>query len=141
MLRKRARHLIFWDRPFPTPPSRFNFAPLLCLLACVLICAPTSLCAQEEATGKTVLQSADEGDGGAPKVEGPAPNLGTGNFARSHFRVSVSVREGYDDNVYTANLNPVGSFFTNGNVVVDYKFGSARTSFDLQALGGAHLLF
>ena len=64
------------------------------------------------------------------------PDVGTGNFSRSPFHISVSVREGYDDNVYTTEQNKVGSFFTNGNVVLDYKFGDARTRLDMEAWGG-----
>ena len=64
------------------------------------------------------------------------PDLGTGNFSRTPFHVSVAVREGYDDNVYTTHDNTVDSFFTNGSVVLDYKFGSQRTQLDLQVFGG-----
>lgn len=71
-----------------------------------------------------------------PTAEETTPELGTGNFARSPFHVSVAVREGYDDNVYTTKLNPVDSFYTNGSVVLDYKFGNARTKLALEAFGG-----
>jgi hypothetical protein len=67
--------------------------------------------------------------------EGPS-NLGTGKFSRSPFHVSVSVREGYDDNVYTTKFDRIDSFFTNASVVLDYNFGSPRTQFDLRAVGG-----
>ena len=99
------------------------------ILATALACAPATLYAQEPAPDKNVLTSA--GDGSTPS------DLGTGNFARSPFRVSVAVREGYDDNVYTTSQNPVGSFFTNGNVVIGYKFGNNRTRLDVEASGGA----
>ena len=65
------------------------------------------------------------------------PLLDTGNFGHTPFHVSVAVREGYDDNVYTTHQNQVGSFFTNGSVVLDYQFGNDRTKLDLQAVGGA----
>ncbi|MGI8890638.1 MAG: outer membrane beta-barrel protein [Chthoniobacterales bacterium] len=71
-----------------------------------------------------------------PETTDPAPDLGTGNFAPSPFRVSVSVREGYDDNVYTTSRDKVDSFYSSGNVVFDYKFGNARTEISLQAFGG-----
>lgn len=108
------------------------FALFLGMFASAL--APAPLWAQDD-TSKTVLQSAV--DGADQKAAVTPADLGTGNFARSPFRVSVSVREGYDDNVYTTSQNPVGSFFTNGNVVVGYKFGSARTQLDLEVNGGA----
>src|ERR1041385_3886034 len=121
---------MFW----PQHSSRLFFALFPGMLVCGLTCPPVSLRGQDD-TSKTVLESASEGD--AEKAEGTQPDLGTGNFARSPFRVSVAVREGYDDNVYTTNENPIGSFFTNGNVVIGYKFGSARTRLDVEAHGGA----
>jgi hypothetical protein len=65
-----------------------------------------------------------------------AANLPTGNFSRSPFHVSVAVREGYDDNVYTTHSDTVDSFFTNGSVTFDYDFDSPRTRLDLRAVGG-----
>ncbi|HEY1582047.1 MAG TPA: hypothetical protein VGF73_02985, partial [Chthoniobacterales bacterium] len=103
------------------------------LLAVAFLLAPAALRAQDEPDGKDVISTA-ENPNSSPSA---APDLGTGNFARAPFRVSVAVREGYDDNVYTTKQNPVGSFFTGGDVVFNYKFGSARTTFDLQAFGGA----
>lgn len=67
---------------------------------------------------------------------GPNPDLGTGNFARSPFRVSVSVREGYDDNVYTSSRDKIDSFYTGGNVTFNYKVGNERTQISLEAFGG-----
>ncbi|CAN5402468.1 hypothetical protein BH20VER3_BH20VER3_01120 [soil metagenome] len=71
-----------------------------------------------------------------PENDEANPDLGTGTFARAPFRVSLSVREGYDDNVYTTNQNTIASFYTSGNVVFDYKFGNARTKVALEAFGG-----
>ncbi len=108
-------------------------------LLCASICWPLDLRAGSDESSKTVLSTADSGKevltDSSRDVSEPAS--GTGNFARAPFRVSISVREGYDDNVYTSSQNPVGSFFTSGSVVFDYKFGSARTNIDLQAFGGA----
>ncbi len=73
---------------------------------------------------------------------GGAPSLGTGTYQRAPFRVSVSVREGYDDNVYTTKLNKVGSFFTNASAVFDYRAGTPRTVFSLEAIvGGTYYYF
>src|SRR4029077_609537 len=72
--------------------------------------------AQELATGGKETLSNDSASNASLSSD-------IGNFARSPFRVSVSVREGYDDNVYTTHENRVDSFFTNGNVVIGYKFG------------------
>jgi hypothetical protein len=63
--------------------------------------------------------------------------LGTGNFSRLPFHVSVSVRGGYDDNVNTSNTNRQESWFTNSGVALTYDFGSPRTQLSLQVGGGA----
>src|SRR4029079_3762906 len=117
----------------PKQPTRVFFASLLGLLASALAAVPTLGGAPDEPSGKTILESAADAD--SKNLQGS--DLGTGSFARSPFRVSVSVREGYDDNVYTTNQNRVDSFFTNGNVAIGYKFGDARTRLDLEVSGGA----
>lgn len=117
----------------PKQPTRVFFASLLGLLASALAAVPALGGAPDEPSGKTILESAADAD--SKNLQGS--DLGTGSFARSPFRVSVSVREGYDDNVYTTNQNRVDSFFTNGNVVIGYKFGDARTRLDLEVSGGA----
>jgi hypothetical protein len=111
------------------PPARAGFY----LGALVLVSALGSLHAQENPDVQGASETSPETDPGAEESN---PQLGTGNFARSPFHVSVAVREGYDDNVYTTKINPVGSFYTNGNVVLDYKFGNARTQISLEAFGG-----
>lgn len=58
---------------------------------------------------------------------------GTGIFSGPPFLVSVSVRDGYDDNVSTSNINRQESWFTNAGIAASYSFGSPRTRFDLQA--------
>ena len=105
-----------------------------------MIVTTPALLAQEEAAGKETLPTTSEeapSSSTEPAGKEVAPDLGTGNFTRSPFHISVSVREGYDDNVYTTDQDKVGSFFTNGNVVLDYKFGNDRTRLDLEAWGGA----
>jgi hypothetical protein len=139
-----AAHLARWSgtKPVEAPP-RWNLpdknAPLLSpgliVFALALASVPPSLRSQDEESGKTAVNASSSAVGGEKETAGS--DLGTGNFARSPFRISVSVREGHDDNAYTTNQNPVGSFFTNGTVVFDYKFGNARTQFDLHAFGGA----
>ncbi len=106
---------------------------LLSFTALTLICTFGSLQAQENPDAQPGAETATEAGQSAEVV---APRLGTGNFSPSPFRVSISVREGYDDNVYTTSINPVGSFYTNGNVVLDYKFGDARTQVAFEAFGG-----
>ncbi|HEY5036567.1 MAG TPA: outer membrane beta-barrel protein [Chthoniobacterales bacterium] len=81
---------------------------------------------------KTVMEPAK--DVSEPAAENS--NLGVGDFSPSHFHVTASVREGYDDNVYATTINPVSSFFTEGSVQLDYNFGSPRTTFNIEALAG-----
>lgn len=131
MVRERTLHLILWGGSFRRQPWR---RALVLLLGAVFFCVPAVLRAQNGAINDSIERSATET--GSRETAPAERDLGTGNFTRSPFRVSVSVREGYDDNVYTANLNPVGSFFTNGSATVEYKFGNARTTFDLEAFGG-----
>jgi len=66
----------------------------------------------------------------------PEDELGTGNFSHFPFRLSASVRGGYDDNVTTSKIDPQDSFFTNAGVLLNYDFGSPRTQMSLQAGAG-----
>lgn len=129
-------------------------AGVFALVATILFCCAPASHAQEtdtsaaapvpEATNVGTSSVTNEGvfsDSGravttGSNVRGAQPAVGTGKFSKSPFHVSVSVREGYDDNVYTTNQNRVGSFFTNASAVLDYRFGSPRTRFDLQAVAG-----
>ena len=122
------------------------------IAAAIFFCALPLLRAQDEestggapATGSEGQGALSTGDNGTQNFgrqtltdsgTGGASNLGTGTYQRAPFRVSVSVREGYDDNVYTTKLNKVGSFFTNASAVFDYHAGTPRTVFSLQAVVG-----
>ncbi len=64
-------------------------------------------------------------------------DVGTGTFSKLPFRVSVSVRGGYDDNITTSKFDRQSSAFTNGSIGVTYDFGSPRTQLSLQTGGGA----
>jgi hypothetical protein len=130
MVQERRRQSQSWQ-------SHWQDVVLVAALA--LVAATPTLRAQEQTAGKETLPVATETT--ESETENPdkevAPDAGTGNFTRSPFHISVSVREGYDDNVYTTDKDKVGSFFTNGQVVIDYKFGNDRTRLDLQGWGGA----
>jgi hypothetical protein len=84
------------------------------------------------ASSQTQITSVSSSEAQITSVE----EVGTGNYSRFPFKVSVSVRGGYDDNVNTAKVNPQESWFTNGSAAVTYDFGSARTQLSLQAGGG-----
>jgi hypothetical protein len=75
----------------------------------------------------------------APSLEGD--NLGVGIFSSIPFHVTVTVRGGYDDNIFTSSLNPQGSAFMNGSIGLSYDFGSPRTRLSLQTGGGLTYYF
>lgn len=62
----------------------------------------------------------------------PSGDLGTGIFSPSPFKLSASVRAGYDDNVTTSNQFKEGSPFTTASVALTYDFGDARTQVSLE---------
>lgn len=123
-------------RDFVSPAALRFFLLVLVSLLCLL--GPVEAQENPDAQGAvdTTQAGSETATEGGQTTEVTTPHLGTGNFSRSPFRVSVSVREGYDDNIYTSKLAPVDSFYTNGNVTLDYKFGNARTQVAFQAFGG-----
>jgi hypothetical protein len=71
----------------------------------------------------------------------PSKDLGTGKFAQSPFNLSASVHGGYDDNVITTTTQGKPSMFVNPSAELDYKFGDARTAFNLRTGGGISYYF
>lgn len=67
--------------------------------------------------------------------------LGTGKFESFPFKVSVTVRGGYDDNVNLESFDEDESLFTNAALGVTYQFGNARTQMSLNAGAGATYYF
>lgn len=59
-----------------------------------------------------------------------------GMFQSLPFRYSFSVREGYDDNLFTTRTNTSKSFYTNWAAGVDYQFGSPRLQLTASLGGG-----
>lgn len=76
-----------------------------------------------------VYPAADPSDGGSD-------DAGTGRFASFPFRVSATVRGGYDDNVNVTSTDTDGSLFSNTSLGITYDFGDARTKFNLSGGGG-----
>lgn len=68
-------------------------------------------------------------------------DVGTGIFSRLPFHVSVSVRGGYDDNIFTSSSDRHESWFTNAGVAVTYDFGSPRTQLSLGTGAGVTYYF
>jgi hypothetical protein len=98
---------------------------LLLVTATLIFLAP-----HVRADGEEASMSTTESTGPAPE------DLGTGTFSKLPFRVSVSVRGGYDDNLTTSKFDRQDSAFTNGNIALTYDFGSPRTQLSLQTGGG-----
>jgi hypothetical protein len=72
---------------------------------------------------------------------GSTEQLGTGIFSQVPFKVSISLRAGYDDNVSTTSTagGKQGSTYSSGSVVATYEFGSPRTRLTLRVnLGGTY---
>jgi hypothetical protein len=61
---------------------------------------------------------------------------GLGKFWRPPFRVSLSVRGGYDDNVTTSTFDRQGSAFGMANLSLNYDIGNPRTQLDLTTSAG-----
>jgi hypothetical protein len=84
----------------------------------------------------TVLPAMRSEVGGSSATGTGGGDNGTGIFSGPPFLVSVSVRDGYDDNLSTSRLNRQDSWFTNTGISASYTFGSPRTRFDLNAGAG-----
>lgn len=67
--------------------------------------------------------------------EDSAP-LGLGIFSRKPFNLTFSVREGFDDNVFTTANDKVHSFYTNLAAGINYGFGGSRLQLTSSLNGG-----
>jgi hypothetical protein len=68
--------------------------------------------------------------------EGGSNEVGLGKFFKLPFHVSVSVRGGYDYNVFTQSFDRQGSAFVNATIGLTYTFGSPRTTLNLASTFG-----
>ncbi len=72
-------------------------------------------------------------------VSGSGEPSGLGIFSKIPFKLTLTVREGYDDNANNAASAQQGSWFTNGELDLAYDFGSPRTKLTLGAgFGGTY---
>jgi hypothetical protein len=104
-----------------------RFGPSFLTFATILVCLSSPAVqglGQEVSTTTTESKSI------------PIEQLGTGIFSRFPFKVSLSLRVGYDDNITNSNFASQGSAYTNGSVSVTYDFGSPRTRLSLEAGAG-----
>lgn len=108
-----------------------NFSDRTSIFLAVSVVLTGLACHSALAGGEPLVQTTSSDNKSVPVEE-----LGTGNYSRFPFHVSVSVRGGYDDNIDTSKIDRRESAFTNGNVMLSYDFGSPRTQLSLQAGGG-----
>ncbi|MDX2080690.1 MAG: hypothetical protein SFU53_07885 [Terrimicrobiaceae bacterium] len=96
--------------------------------------APGGLLAQNPYSVAPPPADIDPGIG--ENTTGPGEGgLDAGIFAQKPFVLTLAVREGYDDNVFTTRTNKTASWYTNFAAGLRYDFGSPR--FQLSAnLGG-----
>lgn len=76
-------------------------------------------------TGTTSSEETSEGGSG----------LG-GIFGRKPFVLTLSVREGYDSNVFTTSNDPIDSWYTNWAAGIAYAFGGSRLQLSANLGGG-----
>ncbi len=111
------------------------------IFAAILICLlspATRAIAQEALTSSISSASSATASSPTSATAVPTEQTGTGLFSRLPFKLTISVRGGYDDNVSNTNSGgKQGSGYTSGNVSATYEFGSPRTRLDLEAGVGA----
>lgn len=117
-------------------------------IAALLAGVSTSGYAQS-AGGVSSAPSSDAGSASAAVTEGgvgqelgletPASDAGLSPLsllARKPFEITVSVREGFDDNVNTTRTNRQQSFYTNIAAGINYTFGGPRLKLTTNLTGG-----
>lgn len=72
--------------------------------------------------------------GGSESGGGGGVDLGI--FSRKPFKMTLSVREGFDSNTNTTSSNPDSSWYTNFGAGINYSFGSPRLQLGANLGGG-----
>lgn len=106
--------------------SRVVFQARVALIVSLLALTSALATAQDFSTG----------GGGAAAGAAVGSESGDGVFDRGRFRYSVTVREGFDDNVFTQRVNKKSSFYTNFAAGIAYDFGSPRLRLTANLGGG-----
>ncbi len=120
--------------------------------AALLLCLPQPSPAATETSDQSVADAKDQNiaDGkdrsiadskDTIRTEDGSVTEGTGKFARFPFHVSVGVRGGYDDNVYSTSRDEKGSGFAGASLGLTYDFGSPRTRLSLSSGAGFSYYF
>lgn len=119
-----------------------RFIPALLAFALASLLATGSLRAQQNRVPASFYLAPTPSDyssdiGERPLGEEEDSNLSPlGLFEGSPFKYTFSVREGYDDNLFTTRTNTSKSFYTNWAAGVDYQFGSPRLQLSANLGGG-----
>jgi len=107
------------------------------IFAAILICLfspPIRAIAQEALAASISSTSSATASSPTTPTALPTEQTGTGIFSRLPFKLSISVRGGYDDNVSNSNVvGQQGSGYTTASVAATYEFGSPRTRLNLEA--------
>jgi len=74
--------------------------------------------------------------GGGQLLGSTNQTTGTGLFSKLPFELTITLREGYDDNPDDLSSHERGSAFTSGGIDVAYDFGDPRTRLSLSAGAG-----
>lgn len=91
--------------------------------------------------GSASTSSGSSGSSGGGQGSGGLGFFDLAGGTRNPFKISASIREGYDDNTTTSRTNRVGSFYTNLAAGLRYDFGSPRLRLTTNLTGGATLYY
>src|SRR6516162_2130691 len=137
--RWRKRYLAATPRPTPTAASPLFSGVPLQLATEEQVAATSSTSSGGETTagtptssqGSSTAATTSTSTGGAATTPS-----GAGIFSPSPVRLSLSISEGYDDNVNTAPSNGQSSSYTSGNMLLTYAFGNPRLRLSLDTSAG-----
>ncbi|MFV0337064.1 MAG: hypothetical protein ACK5LK_02305 [Chthoniobacterales bacterium] len=87
--------------------------------------------------GADTVEYAPDGSGGEDTATSDGGSVfPLSFFTNKPFRVTLSVREGFDDNVNASHENRHSSFYTNFAAGINYSFGSPRLKLSTNLSGG-----
>jgi hypothetical protein len=114
--------------------SKLSKFGLVAIASFSMLSVPEPSWAEDDAGKDGVIHDSSKED--ASKEDTSRSDLDNGRFSRSSFRVSVSLRGGYDDNVNTTSFDEQESAFLSIGGTIAYNFGSPRTQLSLTTGGG-----
>ncbi|HEY5792763.1 MAG TPA: hypothetical protein VIS74_05655 [Chthoniobacterales bacterium] len=84
----------------------------------------------------STASSPDQAGGGSGGESKSLSFFDLAGGTRNPFKISASIREGYDDNTLTTRTDRKGSFYTNLAAGISYDFGSPRLRLNTNLTGG-----